>query len=316
MKIYLFYTVFFFSMAVSAQESAVDLYRSSSKDFKSFGHSIKNDSVFSFRSPKGYIPSLLHNLGYQATFPFRMKGRQFVMLGSSAVITLVLIKNDSYFDRKIRPIKENTPIINTISPQFTEIGDYYGYILLSGYGFYSLAFHKYRAFRVSLLASQAAISAGLWIRLGKILSGRMRPEITYTDKEFSSDHWFGPFAQFNSKYNNNRGIGSFDAFPSGHTGAAFAMATVISDEYKDEKAVPIVMYSIASLVAISRLIEHTHWTSDIFLGGLVGYLCGKQVVANEKKVFPKYRLANRYSKSYFYPVNFSGIYGAGWMLVF
>jgi len=44
---------------------------------------------------------------------------------------------------------------------------------------------------------------------------------------------------------------------------------------------------MATLVGISRLTEHQHWASDIFVGGLIGYVCGKQVVANFNKTHEK-----------------------------
>jgi hypothetical protein len=40
---------------------------------------------------------------------------------------------------------------------------------------------------------------------------------------------------------------------------------------------------MATLVGISRLTERAHWASDVFVGGLIGYVCGKQVVANFNK---------------------------------
>lgn len=38
------------------------------------------------------------------------------------------------------------------------------------------------------------------------------------------------------------------------------------------------------MVGISRLIEHQHWASDVFVGGIMGYLCGRQVVAHYNKM--------------------------------
>ncbi|TAL76684.1 MAG: phosphatase PAP2 family protein, partial [Bacteroidetes bacterium] len=75
----------------------------------------------------------------------------------------------------------------------------------------------------------------------------------------------------------------FDSFPSGHTATAFSIATVFASQYNDTKAIPILSYSLASLVGISRLTEHEHWASDVFSGALLGYLCGKQVVSHFKK---------------------------------
>ena len=75
----------------------------------------------------------------------------------------------------------------------------------------------------------------------------------------------------------------YDVYPSGHTAYAFSIATVFATQYSDIKAVPIISYSLATLVGISRLTEHQHWSSDVFVGALSGYLCGKKVVANFNK---------------------------------
>ena len=304
------------SLHTSAQESGALLFQSASSSFDSFRKQFKKDSVLSFRSSKGYFPTLIHNLGYQATFTTRMKAKHFLLLGGTAAITFALIHYDQQMDDDIRPVKDRNPFLKSVSPHFTELGDYNGYMLLTGFGIYSIAFHKYKAFRVSLLASQAAITAGLWTRAGKILTGRMRPGATYNDPEYNADHWFGPFAAFNSKYNKNRGVAGFDAFPSGHTAAIFAMATVFSEEYKDYKAMPYVMYSVAGLVGVSRLIEHEHWVSDVFVGAIIGYLCGKQVTKNEHRKFPEYSTTQKKSNNYFYPINYAGVNGVGWKLIF
>jgi PAP2 superfamily. len=47
---------------------------------------------------------------------------------------------------------------------------------------------------------------------------------------------------------------------------------------------------MATLVGISRLTERAHWASDVFVGGLIGYVCGKQVVANLIKHIRTYLL--------------------------
>ena len=41
---------------------------------------------------------------------------------------------------------------------------------------------------------------------------------------------------------------------------------------------------MGTLVGISRLTEHAHWASDVFVGGLIGYVCGKQVVTRFNKI--------------------------------
>ena len=70
------------------------------------------------------------------------------------------------------------------------------------------------------------------------------------------------------------------SFPSGHTTAAFAAATVFAQEYKDRLWVPILSYSAASLIGLSRITENAHWASDVFAGAALGYVTGLQVVRN------------------------------------
>jgi hypothetical protein len=66
-----------------------------------------------------------------------------------------------------------------------------------------------------------------------------------------------------------------DAFPSGHAASSFAVATVFAYEYRDHIAVPITAYSLASLVAASRMGARRHWASDIFVGSSLGFLIGR-----------------------------------------
>ena len=66
-----------------------------------------------------------------------------------------------------------------------------------------------------------------------------------------------------------------NAFPSGHAASAFAVATVFAYEYRDHIAVPIVAYSLASLISVSRAGARRHWASDIFVGSSVGFMIGR-----------------------------------------
>jgi hypothetical protein len=65
------------------------------------------------------------------------------------------------------------------------------------------------------------------------------------------------------------------SFPSGHAASSFAMATVFAYEYRQHIAVPIIAYSVASVVAASRVGARRHWVSDIAVGGSLGFLIGR-----------------------------------------
>jgi membrane-associated phospholipid phosphatase len=68
-----------------------------------------------------------------------------------------------------------------------------------------------------------------------------------------------------------------DSFPSGHSSTTFAVATVFAYEYKHRPIVPIVSYTVASAVAVSRVGAQRHWISDIVVGGSTGFLIGRYV---------------------------------------
>ena len=58
------------------------------------------------------------------------------------------------------------------------------------------------------------------------------------------------------------------SFPSNHAANSFAFATVLSYFYDKNK---IILFSIASVIAFSRVYVGVHYPMDIFFGGLIGY---------------------------------------------
>ena len=244
----------------------------------------KADSIFSFQSNKGYIPSLLYNFGEQVTAPFRFKEKQWVIFGAAVVVTGTLLHFDNNIDKWARVQKQEHNLVNKSSPVITQFGSIYGISSVAAVGLFSAAFKKQKGVETSILATQALITSGAWVQLIKHLTGREDPSASYIYSKKAGGKWWGPFAQYDQDIPIYKSVSSFDAFPSGHAAAAFSIATVFATEYTNIKAVPILSYSLASLVGISRLTEHQHWASDVFVGGLIGYVCGKQVVAQFNKI--------------------------------
>lgn len=243
----------------------------------------KTDSIFSFRSQKGYFPSLLHNFGEQATAPFHFKTKQWLITGAAIGITAALIHVDNEIDDWAKVQKQKHNWVNKSSPVITGFGANYSYLSVASIGLISASFKNQKGVQTSLLATQALITSGFWAQLIKNLTGREDPRITYTNSKLEGGKWYGPFAQYDQDLAIKKPTASFDAFPSGHTAAAFSIATVFASQYSNIKAIPIISYSMATLVGISRLTEHQHWASDVFVGGLLGYVCGRQVVAHYNK---------------------------------
>lgn len=241
------------------------------------------DSIFSLRSQKGYFPSLIHNFGEQITSPLRFKTKEWLITGAAAGITTALILVDNDIDDWARVQKQKHNWVNQSSPVITQLGGDYGIYAVITSGLISAAFKNEKGVQTSLLATQAWITSGVWVTMIKRLTGRERPIADYTFSKSEGGRWYGPFAMYDQDLAVKRPGSAFDSFPSGHTASVFSIASVFASQYKDIKAVPVFCYSVATLVGISRLTEHAHWASDVFVGGLIGFVCGKQVIAHYNK---------------------------------
>ena len=243
----------------------------------------KTDSIFSFQSQKGYIPSLYNNFREQITAPFRFKTKQWLIISATIGITATLIHFDNDIDKWATVQKQKHVWVNKSSPVITQFGSTYGISSVAAIGLLSAVFKKQKGVETSLLATQVLITSAAWVQLIKHFTGREDPSASYIYSKIPGGKWWGPFAQYDQDIPIYKSISSFDAFPSGHTVAAFSIATVFATQYKDRKVIPVICYSVATLVGISRLTEHQHWASDIFVGGIIGYICGKQVVTHYNK---------------------------------
>jgi hypothetical protein len=254
---------------IAHQESSVSFY--------------KTGEIFSFDSSKGYFPSLLHNIGEQAAAPFKMNAKQWLMTGSAIGITAALMHFDNDIDKWARVQKQDHNWVKKSSPVITNFGGSWGVYSVLAAGLLSATRDNEKGVQSCLLATQAMVTSGIWVRIIKTLTGRERPMADYTFSKSQGGEWYGPFSMWDQDSAIKKPVSAFDSFPSGHTATAFSIATVFAKQYSDIKAVPVLFYSAATLVGISRLTEHEHWASDVFVGGILGYLCGNQVVNHFNK---------------------------------
>ena len=148
-------------------------------------------------------------------------------------------------------------------------------------GAWSYIFKNQKLKNTTLLATQSYLTSGIWVAALKWVSGRARPSYYNTLNNENESIWHGLLFQYKRNSAGKRPDGSeYSAFPSGHSTAAFAVATVYAEEYKSKPWIPVIAYSSASLIALSRITENKHWASDVIVGSMLGYVCGKQVVRN------------------------------------
>lgn len=108
------------------------------------------------------------------------------------------------------------------------------------------------------LSLKIMIVTGLCILILKTGIGRSRPDL-WIDQGIIE---FLPF-----DFNDFR---DFKSFPSGHTQTAFTMAVLLS--LLLPRFLHPILYILAILVGISRVVLLDHWPSDIVIGALLGIL--------------------------------------------
>jgi len=116
--------------------------------------------------------------------------------------------------------------------------------------------------KTGLLCLESWLTAGILALSLKTILGRARP---YAGK---GSMVFNPFHSGSENH----------SFPSGHAVSAFAAAAVFADQ-TDMLFLDILSYSLAGAVALSRVYNDQHWTSDIFIGAALGYFIGKKICA-------------------------------------
>jgi len=92
-----------------------------------------------------------------------------------------------------------------------------------------------------------------------------------------------PTANFSDTWFEGRGsfLSSNGGMPSGHTIAAFSVATIVARRYGNHRWVPYVSYAMAALVGFSRLTLSAHFVSDVFVGGALGYSVSRFAVLQQ-----------------------------------
>ncbi len=137
---------------------------------------------------------------------------------------------------------------------------------LVGLGAYGYISSDDKARTTFLLSTESFVITSIFVQGLKRTTGRHRP---YTGDPH--DTWSG----FTSK-------GDYFSFPSGDTSSAFAIASVVAGEY-DNMIVPPLVYGVSTLIALKRLHNNGHWSSDVFVASALGYFTGKAVLASHAK---------------------------------
>jgi hypothetical protein len=241
------------SLSSAATQGLVEPQRSVSKGSPKFCPQSPNPELRQ-TSWKRIAPDLVCEQTRIWTFPWHLAhGQDWApTLGVAGVTSgLFLADNPSarYFNHTDRFDKFNSIFSGEKTKWSTVL------VPVSLYGF-SLIRHDSYGQETAILAGEALVNAELVTKAGKFMSGRLGPGSVSANTSFG-DTWL-----------RNRRDGSF---PSGHAGAAFAVATVYARRYRNHKWVPYVAYGSAALVGFSTMTLSGHFGSDVFMGGALGY---------------------------------------------
>ncbi len=181
-------------------------------------------------------------------------------------VSALLFWQDDNFKKNIKQIK--SPGMDTVLKYLKYFGE--GWYIMGASGLIILAGETFLNRRYTFLGIymlEGLVISGIFVTGVKYISGRARP---YTDK---GPYFFKPF--------NFKISPAYRSFYSGHTTEAFTLASVFSHFFKNIY-VSIFVYTVASLTGIERIYNNKHWPSDVFVGGVVGILIGRQIVGLNK----------------------------------
>lgn len=203
-----------------------------------------------------------------AISPIKWDKKEWIAAGSILTTAAVLYSYDDDI-RDFAQEKRNDFSNDLARNIFDPLGDG-RYLVGSTFGLviYGVVFKKEREKNIGITAAKALAISAIYTYPTKKLFHRHRPG----EEPHSPYVWDGPSMSHD-----------FDSFYSGHTITAFTFATVISSEYKKHAIVPITMYSLATLTALSRINDDKHWATDVLIGAAMGYGIGKLVYNNDQK---------------------------------
>jgi membrane-associated phospholipid phosphatase len=204
---------------------------------------------------KQLIPNILDDQKQIWTFPARiLQNNNWVPVLAVSAVTAGLIAADPLDTPYFRRTSSFHGFNSVFTGNATSLGTVLAPVSLYAVG---LIRKDSYATKTALLAGEAVADAEILTTVFKAVDRRVRPSDLPSGSKLG-DTWF-------------EGKRTSGSFPSGHTIAAFSIATVIARRYSNHRWVPYVAYGLAGLVGFSRITLSAHFPSDVFIGAALGY---------------------------------------------
>lgn len=214
--------------------------------------------------PSGELPAVL-----RSDDPI-VKGRDALLAGAFALGAIAIAPVDRYFAENLQnPRNQENRILRYTAESLNWVAHPGSWIIGSGLYAHGLLRDDRETAALGLHGLEAIAVGSAVAGIIKVAAGRARP---YMDVNRPHDFGFG------------RGLTDkqYRSFPSGHTVAGFAAATVVTSEtarwWPDAKwYIAPVMYGGATLIGASRMYTNFHWASDVVIGAAIGTLAGVMI---------------------------------------
>jgi membrane-associated phospholipid phosphatase len=190
------------------------------------------------------------------TFPTRLRRQDLKWIIPGAAGLAGLFAADSWISQQVpdRPDQINRSL---------KISDYSVYSLIGAGGaafiFGKLTKNEHMR-ETGFLSAEAAINATAVTYAFKVATSRQRPYVSNADGDFFSGH---PSSTSLS-------------FPSEHSAIAWSIAGVIAHEYPGPLT-KFGAYGLATTVSLTRVTARQHFTSDVVIGGILGWYFAHEV---------------------------------------
>ncbi|MGE5172684.1 MAG: phosphatase PAP2 family protein [Betaproteobacteria bacterium] len=213
---------------------------------------------------KDYFKAYVTDFKSIITSPGRWDSSDWITASIVTGISVGLFTQDDKIQTWVQKHKNRTT--SHLSDDAKQIGAY-SVPAVIGLGLYGYAASDAKAKKTFLLSAESFIVTGAFVQVLKRSTGRHRP---FTGD--SHDTWSVPSISGNNDHHS---------FPSGDASSAFAIASVVASEYNNV-IVPPLVYTASTLIALVRVHNNGHWSSDVFVGSAIGYFTGKAIVASHR----------------------------------
>jgi membrane-associated PAP2 superfamily phosphatase len=207
----------------------------------------------------------LHDQKDLWTFPLQLvRGHHLVPTLIVAGVTVGLIYADPHDMPYFRNHQKNWDDVNDVFDPMITTGEVIALpagLLAAGY-----IRHDDREVNTALLATEAYGDSVVIDLAMKAVTRRERPSDVAPNGDYSDTF-----------FNGGKSPLKGSSFPSGHATAVWSVATVVAERYshRGKPWVPVLAYTLATAISISRITEAAHFPSDVWLGASLGYTIAK-----------------------------------------